>query len=195
MFRRGAFVPVGSLTAVAFVAHLSGCSGDDVSYQLGGTVSGLVAGHEVTLLNNGGDATTVTANGTFTFPASVPSYSRYSVTIATQPSGQVCVVAPSTASGTATAEVTGISVSCDYWVRTDAPAVNPSAIAISDDASHMAVTEHGGGILTSADGGATWTRTPALTGTWTAISSSADGARLAAAMSSPALPLTSTGAR
>ena len=61
MFRRGAFVPVGSLTAVAFVAHLSGCSGDDVSYQLGGTVSGLVAGHEVTLLNNGGDATTVTA--------------------------------------------------------------------------------------------------------------------------------------
>ena len=39
--------------------------------------------------------------------------------------------------------VTGISVSCDYWVRTDAPAVNPSAIAISGDASHMAVTEHG----------------------------------------------------
>ena len=183
MFRCGAFVPVVSILAVALVAHLNGCSGDDVTYQLGGTVSGLVAGNQVTLLNNGGDATTVTADGTFMFPAAVPSYSRYSVTIGTQPSGQTCVVAPATASGTITADVTAISVSCDYWVRTDAPAVNPSAIAISDDATHMAVTEHGGGILTSADGGVTWTRTTAKAGAWVTITSSADGARLAAAIS------------
>src|SRR5215470_4691807 len=183
MFRSGAFVRLGPLAAVALAAHLSGCSGDDVSYQLGGTVSGLVAGNEVTLLNNGGDPITVMADGTFTFAAPVPSYTRYNVTVGTQPSGQVCVVAAATASGTATADVTGISVSCDYWLRTNAPAVNPSAIAISDDATHMAVTEHGGGILTAADGGANWTRTAAKAGAWVAISSSADGARLAAAMS------------
>jgi hypothetical protein len=182
MFRCGAFIPVGSLAAVVLVTHLSGCNSDNSSYQVGGKVSGLVAGHGVTLLNNGGDATTVTANGSFNFPAGVPAYTRYNVTIGMQPSDQTCVVAPATASGTATADVTAISVSCDYWVRTDAPAVSPSAIAISDDASHMAVTELGGGILISADGGASWTRTPAKTGAWVAITSSADGARLAAAM-------------
>jgi photosystem II stability/assembly factor-like uncharacterized protein len=183
MFRCGAYIPLGPLAAVVLVTCVSGCNSDNSSYQLGGKVSGLVTGREVTLLNNGGDATTVSADGSFMFPNGVSAYTRYNVTIGTQPSDQICVVAPATASGTATAEVIGISVSCDYWVRTDAPAVNPSAIAISDDASHMAVTEHGGGILTSADGGATWTRTPAKAGAWVAITSSADGARLAAAMS------------
>jgi BNR/Asp-box repeat protein len=183
MFRCGPFIPLGPLAAVVLVTCLSGCNSDNSSYQLGGKVSGLVTSHEVTLLNNGGDATTVSANGSFMFPAGVSAYTRYNVTIGTQPSDQICVVAPATASGTATADVTGISVSCDYWVRTDAPAVNPSAIAISGDASHMAVTELGGGILTSADHGATWTRTPAIAGAWVAITSSADGARLAAAMS------------
>jgi hypothetical protein len=183
MFRCGAFINVGSLTAVALATGLSGCNSDNSTYQLGGKVSGLVTGREVTLLNNGGDATTVTADGSFMFPAGVSAYTRYNVAIGTQPSDQICVVAPATASGTATADVTGISVSCDYWVRTAAPAVNPSAIAISDDAKYMAVTEHAGGILTSADGGVTWTRTPAKAGAWVAITSSADGARLAAAMS------------
>jgi len=140
VFRCGAFIPLGPLAAVVLVTCLSGCNSDNSSYQLGGKVSGLVTGHEVTLLNNGGDATTVSANGSFMFPAGVSAYTRYNVTIGTQPSDQICVVAPATASGTATADVIGISVSCDYWVRTDAPAVNPSAIAISDDASHMAVT-------------------------------------------------------
>lgn len=183
MFRCGAFTPVGSLAALVLVTCLSGCNSDNSTYQLGGKVSGLVAGREVTLLNNGGDATTLSADGAFMFPAGVSAYSRYNVTIGTQPSDQICVVAPATASGTATADVTGISVSCDYWVRTNAPAVNPSAIAISSDASHIAVTEHPGGILISADAGATWTRTPAIAGAWVAITSSADGARLAAAIS------------
>jgi hypothetical protein len=53
---------VAPLAAAALAAHLSGCHDNNV-YHVGGTVSGLVAGHEVTLLNNGGDATTLAADG------------------------------------------------------------------------------------------------------------------------------------
>jgi hypothetical protein len=166
---------VGPLAAAALAAQLSGCHDDNV-YHVGGTVSGLVAGNEVTLLNNGGDATTVAADGSFTFSTKVSSYSKYDVTIGTQPAGQMCVVAQGTGSGVAKADVTGVSVSCDSWTKTGAPAVNPSAITISADATYLSVAEKGGGILVSTDGGATWTRTRAPTGTWAAITSSADGA-------------------
>lgn len=65
MFRCGAFIPLGPLAAVVLITCLSGCNSDDSSYQLGGKVSGLASGREVTLLNNGGDATTVAVNGSF----------------------------------------------------------------------------------------------------------------------------------
>jgi hypothetical protein len=184
---------VAPLAAAALAAHLSGCHDNNV-YHVGGTVSGLVAGDEVTLLNNGGEATTVAANGTFTFPTKVSSYSSYNVTIGTQPAGQICVVAQGTGSGVAKADVTGVSVSCDSWTKTGAPAVNPIAISISADATYVAVAENGGGILVSSDGGATWTRTRAPTGTWAAITSSADGARLAAGMSPGGIIYTSSDA-
>ena len=69
--------------------------GDNVSsgltYSVGGTISGLTA--PVVLDNNAGDATTVSADGSFTFPTQLASGAAYKVTVQTNPTGQTCTVA------------------------------------------------------------------------------------------------------
>ena len=82
------------------------------TYTIGGTVSGL-AGTGLVLQNNSGDSVTVSASATaFTFPTSVTSGSSYKISVMTQPSNptQSCVV--NSASGTATGNVTTVSVAC-----------------------------------------------------------------------------------
>jgi N-acetylneuraminic acid mutarotase len=80
-------------------------------YQVGGTLSGLIAGRSIVLQDNGGSSTVVSANGAFVFATPVASGSPYSVTILTQPLGQTCSVAMG--SGTvAGANVTGAGVNC-----------------------------------------------------------------------------------
>ncbi len=80
------------------------------SYSIGGTVSGLPSGQQVSLVDNGDSANAlpVTANGSFTFPTKVSG--AYAVTVGSQPSGATCSVIQG--SGTATANVTNVSVSC-----------------------------------------------------------------------------------
>ena len=81
------------------------------NYTIGGTVSGLGAGLSVGLLNNGGDAITRNANGSFTFPTALASGAAYSVTVGTQPAGQTCTV--TNGSGTVgSANVTNVAVNC-----------------------------------------------------------------------------------
>ena len=63
-----------------------------MTYSVGGTVSGLTG--TVVLQDNGGDNLSVTANGSFSFPAKLASGAAYSVTVLTQPSGQTCAVTP-----------------------------------------------------------------------------------------------------
>lgn len=84
-------------------------------YTIGGTISGLAPGGILVLQNNGGSNLTANANGTFTFAGGVASGGAYSVTVLTHPTvpppGQECLVTGG--SGTvASANVTGISVSC-----------------------------------------------------------------------------------
>jgi hypothetical protein len=81
-----------------------------VFYTVGGAVSGLT-GTGLVLHNNGGDNLAVTANGAFTFAASVGAGSPYNVTVFTQPTGQTCVV--TNGSGTiAGANVTNVAIAC-----------------------------------------------------------------------------------
>jgi len=82
------------------------------TYTVGGTVSDLWTSGLV-LQNNAGDDLTVTAasgttSGTFTFATKVSG--AYAVTVKTQPSFATCTV--SSGSGTASANVTNVSVSC-----------------------------------------------------------------------------------
>ncbi len=75
---------------------------------IGGTVSGLSG--TVVLRNNGADDLSVGADGPFTFAAPVATGAPFHITVATQPAGQTCAV--HNGSGTASANVTNVAVSC-----------------------------------------------------------------------------------
>jgi serine/threonine-protein kinase len=81
-----------------------------MTYTIGGTVSGLSSGAQVTLADNSGDPLTVDANGAFMFATPVAYGSSYSVTVLTQPVGEVCTA---TGSGTGVAaDVSTVAVTC-----------------------------------------------------------------------------------
>ena len=80
-------------------------------FTISGTVSGLAG--TVVLQNNAGDDLSVSANGTFSFTATVASGAPYDVTVLTQPTNpwQTCVVTSGT--GTVTnADITDVEVAC-----------------------------------------------------------------------------------
>jgi len=87
------------------------CSND--TYTVGGMLSGLASGEQVTLRNNGADPLTVTANGSFTFAAPVTDGSAYSVSVGTQPQAQSCVVSNGSGSS-ASANVSTVSINCSW---------------------------------------------------------------------------------
>ena len=79
------------------------------SYTIGGTASGVTG--PVVLNDNGGDALSLSANGTFTFPTQIMTGSPYNVTVASAPAGQACAV--SNGSGTVgSGNVTTVVVTC-----------------------------------------------------------------------------------
>ena len=110
-----------SFTATALLTlSLTACGGGGgggaptlhgaTGYTIGGTVSGL-SGRQVTLLNNGSDALTVTANGSFTFATPVAYNGSYAVTVGTQPTGQTCTVSHGSGAGVI-ANVSNVSITC-----------------------------------------------------------------------------------
>src|SRR5208283_2121733 len=82
-----------------------------IPYTIGGTVSGLSSGASVVLLDNGTDALTVSANGSFTFATPLTSGASYTVTVGTQPSGQSCQVANG-GPAVVSANVTNVAITC-----------------------------------------------------------------------------------
>jgi hypothetical protein len=78
---------------------------------IGGTIAGL-AGTGLVLQNNGGDDLAVSANGSFSFNTAVDAGAPYNITVLTQPSGPVQSCSVANAAGTATANVTSVSVTC-----------------------------------------------------------------------------------
>ncbi|NOT99899.1 MAG: hypothetical protein HOO97_12535, partial [Sideroxydans sp.] len=100
----------GSGTATDHVSNIDvSCTGTAVTaYTIGGTVSGLTG--KLVLQNSNGDKKTIDANSSFTFTARVVTGGAYKVTVLTDPVGQTCTV--SSGSGTASATVNNVSVSC-----------------------------------------------------------------------------------
>lgn len=107
---------------IVFAVILSGCSGNSTgggssssssssSYTIGGNVAGL-SGTGLVLEDNGGDKLSIAASGAFTFKTAIGSGQTYNVTVLTQPTNpsQTCSVA--NGSGTASANVTGVQVTC-----------------------------------------------------------------------------------
>lgn len=95
---------------VANVSNVAVVCSNNV-YSVGGTVTGLASGAQVTLLDNAGDPTTITANGSFTMHTPVAYLGTYAVTVGTQPTGQTCSV--SSGSGSVQdRNVSGLAVTC-----------------------------------------------------------------------------------
>jgi galactose oxidase-like protein len=102
----------GSGTATNNVTNVQvSCS--TAMFTVGGTVSGLSGtGQGLVLQNNGGDNLAVNANGSFTFKTTLTGGSAYKVTVSTQPSNPTEVCSVANGSGTATANVTNVQVTC-----------------------------------------------------------------------------------
>jgi hypothetical protein len=77
-------------TGACTLLALAACSGGDWVAYIGGEVSGLTAGQNVVLENNGRDALVVSNNGRFNFSDRLLIGEEYRVTIRNQPSAQVC---------------------------------------------------------------------------------------------------------
>ena len=88
-----------------------GGGGAATPHTIGGTVTGLT-GTGLVLQDNGGDNLTVTAAGAFTFKTSVATGAKYAVTVSTQPTSPAQVCSVTNGSGTVSANVTNVSVTC-----------------------------------------------------------------------------------
>lgn len=105
------------LTAAALLVACGGGGGASssasgaASFTVSGTVAGLAAGQQVTVLNNAKDAQTVVTNSSFHFDAPVAQNASYAVTIGTQPTHQTCTVSNATGAGMV-ANVNNVVVSC-----------------------------------------------------------------------------------
>jgi hypothetical protein len=118
-FNRVLHLIIVALVAASLLTSCGGGAGSGGSStpppadcSIGGTVSGLASGDSVQLQDNGSDTLTVTADGSFTFATKLASGSAYSVTVWAQPMSpaQTCTV--KNGSGTVTASVTNVAVSC-----------------------------------------------------------------------------------
>jgi large repetitive protein len=138
----------GSGTATANVTGVAVACAAAPTFTIGGTVSGL-AGTGLTLEDNGGNNLAVTANGAFTFTTAIASGAAYKVTVGTEPTSpaQSCVV--SGGSGTATANVTNVSVVCTTTTVTYTIGGSVSGLA----GSGLVLQDNGGNNLTVAANG------------------------------------------
>jgi Kelch motif/Galactose oxidase, central domain len=143
----------------------SGGSGGGTStpqYSIGGTLSGLASGDSVVLQDNGGNNTTVSADGSISFSTQIDSGSTYAVTVLTQPTGQSCSVM--NGSGTASANVTNVTVDCSgnsYNIAATVAGLAAGATVVLQD--------NGGGDLTVSGNGTSNFNTPIVSGSVYAV--------------------------
>ena len=98
----------GTMPANDFNGVAVTCTVD--TFTVGGTLTGLFGGGSVALQINGSNNQTLTADSNFVFPA-LADAAAYTVTVATQPTGQTCTV--NNGSGTlAGANISNVTVSC-----------------------------------------------------------------------------------
>lgn len=138
----------GSGLATANVIVLVNCSTG--TFTVGGQVTGLT-GTGLVLQNNGGDNLTINLTGSFTFATPVATGSPYNVTVLQQPKtpAQICTVA--NGSGTISASVGNIVVTCSVGTLTVGGSVSGLA------GTGMVLQNNGGDNLTiSANGNFTF---------------------------------------
>ena len=124
-----------------------------VTYELSGSVSGLVAGGLV--LTAGAAEQVVGANGTlFKFGSVLVAGATYEVKVKTQPTGQNCTVANGTGT-TGTADVGNVAISC---VTPPPPtySISGTVSGLASGASLVAQTNGANNVTVSANGNMTF---------------------------------------
>src|SRR3984885_3138759 len=86
-----------SIPTAFAVLSLAACGGGSTglgpspsNYTIGGTLSGLAAGLQVGLTDNGADSLTLNAGGAYTFKTQIAAGGSYSGRVTGQPAGQNC---------------------------------------------------------------------------------------------------------
>jgi len=133
-----------------------------LSYTIGGTVIGL-QGTGMVLLDNSGtikDPLTIAKSGAFTFNAQLPTGSIWAVAISTQPSSPAQTCTPANNSGTVTANVTNVTITCaavTYSIGgnvvgllgkqptppNNAPLTDNSFILLNNGGDNLTITQNG----------------------------------------------------
>jgi uncharacterized repeat protein (TIGR03803 family) len=142
------------------------------TYTVSGVLAGLAIGQQVTVQNNGTDALTLVANGTFTFSTPIEFGSDYGITVTGQPdpsAQQYCSV--SNDSGKVSGAVTNAKVACNTEVilhgfaSTDAAnGLHPYAGLTADGNGNLYGTTGAGGAFNA---GTVFQLTPSGNGTYT----------------------------
>lgn len=128
------------------------------AFPVGGTLTGLNSGAEVTLKDNGGDSLGLTADGAFTFPTPVLQGNPYDVTVSTQPTSQFCSVTGGSGSVSgvvATVQVACITIEQVLYTFAGGPTggANPRAALVMDTAGNLyGTTTTGGNNLCNGSG-------------------------------------------
>ena len=123
----------------------SSSSGGTTSFTVGGTITGLKGTGLVLKDSTNAHQVTVAANATtFTITPGIASGTAYSVSVLTQPTGpsQTCTVT-SGATGTATANVTNVAVTCTtntYTVGGTIAGLTASGLVLKDSVSNHTAT-------------------------------------------------------
>ncbi len=148
---------LGASVGAALFAGLCGCGGggggagsSGSSYTVGGTVSGL-SGSGLVLEDNGGNALSVSGNGSFVFTTALSNGASYTVAVATEPSSPIQACSVTNGTGTiSSSDVTSVTVSCGQSIASSGPNVatltvdsGPPALPADDtdiDTSFVTVT-------------------------------------------------------
>ncbi|HRG49117.1 MAG TPA: hypothetical protein PLG41_23120, partial [Leptospiraceae bacterium] len=141
------------------------------TYTIGGTITGLTASGLVLQNNAGNDLTVASGAASFTFSTAVASGTAYAITVKTQPTGLICTVTSGT--GSATANVTSVSLTCDSigssWTARTLPSSQSWNSVTYGNGVFVAVTPSSTVAATSPDG-ITWTaRTLPSSQSWNAV--------------------------
>ena len=147
---RGILAPLICLSLLS----LPGCNTDTCvtcTAEVGGTISGLGPNESLTLLNNGGDALSISDDGAFTFSVSQVAGSTYDVTVRSHTPGIACAV--SNGSGTiGLSNPASVAVSCAGGTETvlhsftdSTDGANPNAGLVMDSAGNFYGTTMFGG--------------------------------------------------
>ncbi len=121
-------------------------------FTIGGNVTGLNG--NLVLQNNNGDNLSTNTNGNFSFASSIGEGLSYSVSILTQPVGQLCTV--SNFSGTATADVTDVAVSCtssnSFFIGGNVTGLTGTVILQNNNGDDLSVSADGSFTFNTAIG-------------------------------------------